>query len=150
MFFRNDAITFPSRYQALFKSFGAIIRKEMGTNFQPSTSFALEVLKYQAYFHLTKFGKKSKKRPSSMPNKKASAQSGRRNSTLQRFSLPAIHFNIDNPEEKAAIRIQAAFKGFLAKKMRRACFPGIYLFVNLYHNILVFHFLALSTKDSSK
>ena len=92
----------------------------MGANCQPSTAFSLEVLKYQAYFHLIKFDKKPKRRPSSMPNR----LSGLRHLGLQRSSLPAIHFNIDTPEEKAAIKIQAAFKGFFAKKLRRACFPG--------------------------
>ena len=103
------------------------MKKELGNNYNPQTTkFAFEALKYQAYFHLMKLNKRSTKRPTSLPTLSATQQTFTRDeSTFKRSSLPAIHFKFkDEHLEKAAAKIQALYRGFAIRKLKRACTPG--------------------------
>jgi len=113
------------------------VKKELGSAQQqhPTTRFAFNVLKYQAYFHLCKFSKMKKKtsikRPSSTPATTSVSASGIGTVTtaVPRSSLPSIHFHVNtSAEEKAAIKIQACFKGFYTNKLGKACIPGKFHF----------------------
>ena len=87
-------------------------------------------------------GRKSHKRPSSTPMTSSTNVTGIGSgggaiagTAVQRSSLPAIHFCVNlNAEERAAIKIQACFKGFYTKKLRKACIPGKFSYTFLLDN----------------
>lgn len=140
---------FQQLLQELNKSFKKVLKEELGDAFSHNTAFALKALRYELLlrFDQLKIGAKTA-RPGSMqgPARKFSVDACVQPASA---SMPHISIFFDKVkekrktgkgesfenedgkvEQKAAYKIQAAYKGFYQRKLQNAHLPG-----KLYSNI---------------